>query len=95
MKKYKVAGRYEVGKWTSGDDPALFIETPQGLWKAMAHDDSWSVRGPDPDNPLHYASGEVSNADNDVKFGGAKGRLAAAKKRARAYIMAQLALEGR
>jgi hypothetical protein len=85
----KASSRYTPGKWTSGDHAALFIETPQGTWKAMVHkdDSTWSVRGPDPDDPLHYADGEVSTADPDVKKGGAEGRYAAAKIRARAYIM--------
>ena len=89
----KASTRYTPGKWTSGDHAALFIETPQGTWKAMAHkdDSSWSVRGPDPDDPLHYADGEVFTADADVKRGNAEGRYAAAKKRARAYIVAQTA----
>jgi hypothetical protein len=84
----KASSRYTPGKWTSGDHAALFIETPQGTWKAMVHkdDSTWSVRGPDPDDPLHYADGEVSTADPDVKRGGAEGRYAAAKIRARAYI---------
>lgn len=83
---------YKPGKWTSGDHAALFIETPRGVWKAMAHkdDSTWSVRGPDPDDPLHYASGEVFTADPDVKVGDAAGRFAVAKKRARAYILAAI-----
>jgi len=87
--------------WTPGKNAALFIETAQGLWKAMVDEDGgWNVRGPDPDNEAHYASGEVVEGDPDVKEStsitersqGARramGRVAAAKKRARAYIMAQ------
>ncbi len=82
----------DANKWiTGGGSSALFIETPNGTWKALVDDDgSWSVRGPDPDNPLHLAGGEVSNADADVKTGNAAGRVSAAKKRARAYIKAQI-----
>jgi hypothetical protein len=95
MRLPKTTTRYTPGKWTSGNDPALFIETPRGVWKAMAHkdDSTWSVRGPDSDNPLHYADGEVFTADADVTRGDAEGRFAVAKKRARAYIMTQLMLE--
>ena len=92
MKLPKVATSYTPGKWTSGNVSALFIDTPRGVWKAMAHkdDSTWSVRGPDPDDPLHYASGEVHTADTDVKTGDAAGRFAVAKKRARAYILAAI-----
>ena len=88
-------GLYKLGTWTApgpSRNPALFIETPQGMWKAMVHEDdsTWYVRGPDPDNPEHYADGEVSTSDPDVRVGDMKGRAAAAKKRARAYIMAQI-----
>jgi len=96
MRAVKTSSRYTPGKWTSGGDAALFVEAPQGTWKAMVHkdDSTWSVRGPDPDDPLHYAGGEVFTADPDVKKGDAEGRYAVAKKRARAYIMAQLSRSG-
>ena len=52
---------------------------------------TWSVRGPDPDNEAHYASGEATNADvGDRATLDLKGRIAAAKKQARAYIMSQI-----
>lgn len=84
-------------KWTSGPHPALFIDSTVGTWKAMVDTDdaSWHVRGPDPDNEAHYASGEATNLD--VAEGSAldlKGRIAAAKKQARAYIMKQIAASG-
>ena len=84
-------------KWTPGVHPALFVDSTAGTWKAMVDTDeaTWSVRGPDPDNEAHYASGEVTNAD--VAEGSAldlKGRIAAAKKQARAYIMGQIAAGG-
>lgn len=88
-----------AGKWTPGPNAsnpssALFVETAKGAWKGMVDEDGhWSVRGPDPDDPLHYASGDVSTADADVKVGGAKGRMAAARKRARSYIMNQIKME--
>jgi hypothetical protein len=80
------------GKWSPGRDSALFVESTGGLWKAMVHDDAtWSVRGPDPDNAAHYASGEATNADVGAgKSLDAKARVAAAKKMARAYIAAQI-----
>jgi hypothetical protein len=80
------------GKWSSGKDPVLFVESTGGLWKAMVHDDAtWSVRGPDPDNEAHYASGEATNADvRDGKSLDTKNRIAAAKRMARAYIDAQI-----
>jgi hypothetical protein len=51
------------------------------------------VRGPDPDNDDHYASGEATNADvaNESTLD-LKGRIAAAKKQARAYINRQIAV---
>lgn len=56
---------------------------------------TWSVRGPDPDNEAHYASGEVSNEDVDEASAlDLKGRIAAAKKQARAYIMEQISAGG-
>ena len=86
-----------TAKWTSGAHPVLFVESTAGPWKARVDTDeaTWSVRGPDPDNEGHYASGEVTNAD--VAEGSAldlKGRIAAAKKQARAYIMGQIASGG-
>lgn len=84
-------------KWTTGAHPALFVDSTAGTWKALVNTDdaSWSVRGPDPDNEAHYASGEATNAD--VAEGSAldlKGRIAAAKRQARAYIMGQVASGG-
>jgi hypothetical protein len=84
-------------KWTPGSHPALFVDSTAGTWKAMVDTDeaTWSVRGPDSDNEAHYASGEVTNAD--VSEGSAldlKGRIAAAKRQARAYIMGQIASSG-
>jgi hypothetical protein len=84
-------------KWTSGAHPALFVDSTAGTWKAMVNTDesTWSVRGPDPDNEAHYASGEVSNADvNEASALDLKGRIAAAKKQARAYIMGQIGASG-
>lgn len=77
--------------------PALFVDSTAGTWKAMVNTDdaTWSVRGPDPDDEAHYASGEASNVD--VAEGSTlnlKGRIAAAKKQARAYIMSQIASSG-
>lgn len=89
-------GSYRPGIWTSpGPDhnPALFIETPGGdVWKAVVHEyeGTWHVRGPNPDDATHYADGEVTNDDPEVKTPDVKGRVAVAKKRARAYIMAQI-----
>ncbi len=85
------------GKWTSGSHPALFVDSTDGTWKAMVNTDdaTWSVRGPDSDNESHYASGEATNAD--VTSGSSldlKGRIAAAKKQARAYIMSQISSGG-
>jgi hypothetical protein len=56
-----------AANWTPGAHPALFVDSTAGTWKAMVNTDeaTWSVRGPDPDNEAHYASGEVSNADVD------------------------------
>ena len=84
-------------KWTPGTHPALFVDSTAGTWKAMVDTDdaTWSVGGPDPDNEAHYASGEVTNAD--VAEGSAldlKGRIAAAKRQARAYIMGQISAGG-
>jgi hypothetical protein len=84
-------------KWTPGRHPALFVGSTSGTWKAMVDSDeaTWSVRGPDPDNEAHYASGEVTNAD--VADGSAldlRGRVAAAKKQARAYIARQISAGG-
>lgn len=84
-------------KWTPGAHPALFVESTAGTWKAMVDTDeaTWSVRGPDPDNEAHYASGEVTNADvAEESTLDLKGRIAAAKKQARAYIMKQIATGG-
>lgn len=84
-------------KWTTGAHPALFVESTAGTWKAMVDTDeaTWSVRGPDPDDEAHYASGEATNAD--VAEGSAldlRGRIAAAKRQARTYIMGQIAASG-
>lgn len=48
-----------------GRHPALFVDSTSGTWKAMVDTDdaTWSVRGPDPDDDSHYASGEATNAD--------------------------------
>lgn len=51
--------------------------------------------GPDPDDDSHYASGEATNAD--VAEGSTldlKGRIAAAKKQARAYITGRIRSSG-
>ena len=84
-------------KWTPGTHPALFVDSTAGTWKAMVDTDdaTWSVGGPEPDNEAHSASGEVTNAD--VAEGSAldlKGRIAAAKRQARAYIMGQISAGG-
>jgi hypothetical protein len=84
-------------KWTSGAHPALFVDSTVGTWKGAVNTDdaTWSVRGPDPDNEAHYASGEATNLD--VAEGSAldlKGRIAAAKRQACAYIMGQIAVGG-
>src|SRR6476620_10877185 len=73
------------GKWTSGRNSVLFIETPSGTWRATAHeaDSSWAVRGPDPDDAAHYADGEIL----EDEAGSARERFSLAKKRARAYVM--------
>ena len=51
-----------TAKWTPGAHPVLFVESTAGPWKARVDTDeaTWSVRGPDPDNEAHYASGEVT-----------------------------------
>lgn len=84
-------------KWTAGPHPVLFVDSTAGTWKAMVDTDdaTWHVRGPDPDNEAHYVSGEATNVD--VAEGSPldlKGRIAAAKKQARAYIMKQIAAGG-
>ena len=54
-------------------------------------DATWSVRGPDPDNEGHYASGAATNADvSEESSPDLKARIAAAKKQARAYITKQI-----
>jgi hypothetical protein len=83
--------------WTTGAHPALFVDSTAGTWKAMVDTDhaTWSVRGPDPDNEAHYARGEATN--DDVAQGSTldlKGRIAAAKRQARAYITHQIAAGG-
>lgn len=81
-------------KWTPGRHPALFVESAAGTWKAMVNTDeaTWSVRGPDPDDEAHYASGEATNADVAERSAlDLKGRVAAAKRQARACIMGQIA----
>jgi hypothetical protein len=65
---------YKPGKWTSGDHAAIFIETPRGVWKAMAHKDDSTVRGLIP----------------TIRSSAAAGRFAVAKKRERAYILAAI-----
>lgn len=75
------------GKWTplrQGETmTTMIIETPVGNWQARVHTDgTWSVRGPDPDNEAHYASGDTS----DFESGNDKKILAEAKKRARAEM---------
>jgi len=84
-------------KWTPGSHPALFVDSTAGTWKAMVDTDeaTWSVRGPDPDDEAHYASGGATNADvADGSTLDQKGRIAAAKRAARAYIMGQIAASG-
>ena len=85
------------GKWTTGRNPVMFVDSTTGPWKASVDSDeaTWSVRGPDPDDEAHYASGEATNAD--VAGGSTldlKGRIAAAKKQARAYITGQIEASG-
>jgi hypothetical protein len=73
------------GKWTSGRNSVLFIETPSGTWRATAHEDdsTWAVRGPNPDDAAHYADGEILEDEADS----GRERFSLAKKRARAYVM--------
>jgi hypothetical protein len=90
-------GHVSEAKWTPGAHPALFVESTAGTWKAMVNTDdaTWSVRGPDPDDEAHYASGEAMNADVSERSAlDLRGRVAAAKRQARAYIMGQIAASG-
>ncbi len=82
--------KYEIGKWTSGSDPILDIESTAGTWRAKVDTDdaSWSVRGPDPDNAAHYVSGEATGGASS------KENLTIAKKQARACIMESIATAG-
>lgn len=78
------------GKWTPGTNATLFI----GDWQAWVDGEGhWKVRGPDPDDPAHYADGDIELTEVEYEEAGnsearRKIRRQRAKKAASSYIRA-------